>query len=125
MPVTDTSKKVKSVIKRRQEEGKWICSVPFGYVITNTKSMTFEIDEAAADIVRMIFKLYNDGWGYKKIANHLTDLNIPTPRMTEKIRKEANDEEYRQEVKTKWSIVTVSDILKNDFYIGTLRQRRC
>ena len=24
MPVTDTSKKVKSVIKRRQEEGKWI-----------------------------------------------------------------------------------------------------
>ena len=122
MPVTDTSKKVKSVIKRRQEEGKWICSVPFGYVITNTKSMTFEIDEAAADIVRMIFKLYNDGWGYKKIANHLTDLNIPTPRMTEKIRKEANGEEYRQEVKTKWSIVTVSDILKNDFYIGTLRQ---
>ena len=25
MPVTDTSKKVKNVIKRRQEEGKWIC----------------------------------------------------------------------------------------------------
>ena len=38
MPVTDTSKKVKSVIKRRQSEGKWICSVPYGYVITNTKA---------------------------------------------------------------------------------------
>ena len=38
MPVTDTSKKVKNVIKRRQEEGKWICSVPYGYVITNSKT---------------------------------------------------------------------------------------
>ena len=26
MPVTDTSKKIKAVVKRRQEEGKWICS---------------------------------------------------------------------------------------------------
>ena len=28
MPVTDTSKKVRSVVKRRQEEGKWICAAP-------------------------------------------------------------------------------------------------
>lgn len=37
MPVTDTSKKVKSVIDRRQNDGKWICAVPYGYIITNTK----------------------------------------------------------------------------------------
>ena len=34
MPVTDTSKKVRNVIKRRQQDGKWICSVPYGYVFT-------------------------------------------------------------------------------------------
>ena len=39
MPVTDTSKKVRSVIKRRQSDGRWICAVPYGYVITNTKTM--------------------------------------------------------------------------------------
>ena len=122
MPVTDTSKKVKSVIKRRQSEGKWICSVPYGYLITNSKTMAFEVDEAAADVVREIFKLYNEGWGYKKIANHLTNKNIPTPRMCEKLRKEASGEEYRQKVRSEWSIVTVSEILANDFYIGTLRQ---
>ena len=33
MPVTDTSKKVKSVIKRRQADGKWICAAPYGYVV--------------------------------------------------------------------------------------------
>lgn len=122
MPVTDTSKKVKSVIKRRQSEGKWICSVPYGYVITNSKAMTFEVDEASADVVRKIFALYNEGSGYKKIANYLTDEHIPTPRMCEKMRKEANCEEYRAKVRPEWSIITVSEILSNDFYIGTLRQ---
>ena len=41
MPVTDTSKKVKAVINSRQKEGKWICAVPYGYVMTNTKTMKF------------------------------------------------------------------------------------
>ena len=122
MPVTDTSKKVKSVIKRRQSEGKWICSVPYGYVITNSKTMSFTVDEPAAEIVQKIYELYIDGWGYKKIANYLTDLNIPTPRAVEKERKEAKGEEYKHDVKNEWSIITIQTILENDFYIGTLRQ---
>ena len=122
MPVTDTSKKVKSVIQRRQSEGKWICSVPYGYVITNSKTMKLEIDEPAADIVREIFRLYNGGDGYKKIANHLTELHIPTPRAVERARKEARGEECKLQVKSAWSIITISEILSNDFYIGTLRQ---
>ncbi|MDL2273892.1 recombinase family protein [Oscillospiraceae bacterium OttesenSCG-928-G22] len=122
MPVTDASKKVKSVIKRRQADGKWICSVPYGYVITNTKTMAFEIDPAAAEIVRNVFGLYNDGWGYKKIANHLTDLCIPTPRMAERNRIEARGEECRLKTRPEWSIATIQSMLENDFYIGTLRQ---
>lgn len=84
--------------------------------------MQFEVDEPAAEVVREIFELYKNGWGYKKIANHLTDKKIPTPRMCEKMRKEAQGEEYKKEVKSAWSIITVSEILQNDFYIGTLRQ---
>lgn len=122
MPVTDTSKKVRSVVKRRQEEGKWICAVPYGYVMTNSKLMQFEVDEPAAEVVREIFRLYSEGWGYKRIANHLTDQHIPTPRMAEKERREANGKECKLRGKTEWSIVTVSEILRNDFYIGTLRQ---
>lgn len=122
MPVTDTSKKVKSVIKRRQEEGKWICAVPYGYVMINNKTMQFEVDEPAAEVVRDVFDKYNSGWGYKKIANYLTDKHIPTPRMCEKMRREAKGEECKREVKQTWSIITVSEILQNDFYIGTLRQ---
>lgn len=124
MPVTDTSKKVKSVIKRHQEEGKWICAVPYGYVMTNSKTMQFKVDESSAEVVRKIFQLYCDGWGYKKIANYLTDSHIHTPRKTEQLRKEAEDEEYKINSRPEWSIITISEILKNDFYIGTLRQRK-
>ena len=122
MPVTDSSQKVKSVIQRRQQDGKWVCSVPYGYVITNHKTMTYEVDEAAAAVVRKIFDLYNEGWGYKRIANYLTDQGIPTPRMTEKARIEADGTPCKLKARPEWSIITVSGILQNDFYIGTLRQ---
>ena len=120
MPVTDTSKKVKSVIKRRQQDGKWICAAPYGYIVN--KRQEFEVVPTEAEIVREIFRLYIDGWGYKKIANHLTDEGIPTPRMAERQRKEAAGEEYKRPVKPAWAIVTVQGIIDNDFYIGTLRQ---
>ncbi|MGM9537671.1 MAG: stage V sporulation T C-terminal domain-containing protein [Candidatus Onthomonas sp.] len=120
MPVTDTSKKVKSVIRRRQQDGKWICAAPYGYIVN--KQQDFELVPTEAEIVRQIFQLYNRGWGYKKIANYLTDQNIPTPRMAERERKLAAGEDYRRTVKPVWSIVTVQGILDNDFYIGTLRQ---
>ena len=120
MPVTDTSKKVKSVIKRRQQDGKWICAAPYGYIVD--KHQQFEVVPTEAEIVRRIFQHYIDGWGYKKIANQLTDEGIPTPRMAEQERKLAAGEEYRRAVKPAWAIVTVQGILDNDFYIGTLRQ---
>jgi stage V sporulation protein T len=120
MPVTDTSKKVKSVIRRRQQDGKWICAAPYGYIVN--KKQEFEIVPTEAEVVREIFRLYIDGWGYKKIANHLTDEGIPTPRMAERDRKEAAGEEYRRTVRPAWAIVTVQGIIDNDFYIGTLRQ---
>ena len=122
MPVTDSSQKVKSVIQRRQQDGKWVCSVPYGYVITNHKTMTYEVDEAAAAVVRKIFDLYNEGWGYKRIANYLTDQGSPPPRMTEKARIEADGTPCKLKARPEWSIITVSGILQNDFYIGTLRQ---
>ena len=123
MPVTDTSKKVRNVIKRRQADGEWLCAAPYGYIINARKE--FEIVPTEADIVRKIFELYNnEGWGYKKIANYLTDSGIPTPRMSEQMRKEAEGKEYKRQVKAVWAIATVQGILENDFYIGTLRQSK-
>ena len=120
MPVTDTSKKVRSVVKRRQEEGRWLCAAPYGYILN--KQQIFEVVPTEAEVIRTIFRLYLDGWGYKKIANYLTDNNVPTPRMSECERRAAAGEPVRRKTKAAWAIVTVQGILDNDFYIGTLRQ---
>lgn len=121
MPVTDTSRKVRNVIKRRQNDGEWICAAPYGYLVTEDKQ--FEIIPTEAETVRRIFDLYsNAGWGYKKIANYLTDEGVPTPRMSERMRKEAAGKKTKREAKNAWAIATVQGILDNDFYIGTLRQ---
>lgn len=121
MPVTDTSRKVRNVIKRRQADGEWLCAAPYGYIINSRKQ--FEVVPTEAETVRLIFHLYNnEGWGYKKIANHLTEQGIPTPRMSECMRKEAEGKQVTRKAKAAWAIVTVQGILDNDFYIGTLRQ---
>ena len=121
MPVTDTSRKVRSVVKRRQNDGEWICAAPYGYLVTEDKQ--FEIIPTEAETVRRIFDLYsNAGWGYKKIATYLTDQGVPTPRMSERMRKEAAGKKAKREAKNAWAIATVQGILDNDFYIGTLRQ---
>lgn len=124
MPVTDASKKVKSVIQNRQQEGKWLCAVPYGYRLISGKNPTIKIEEECAEVVRKIFQMYSEGNGYRKIANYLTESNIPTPRMHEEQRRIAESEEVRQRAKSTWSIVSVSEILCNDFYIGTFRQAK-
>ena len=122
MPVTDASRKVKAVVQRRQKDGKWITAAPYGYKVNARQE--FEVVPTEAEVVRKIFALYIEGWGYKRIANYLTEERIPTPRMSERERKEAEGKEYKRPVKPVWAIVSVQGILDNDFYIGTLRQSK-
>lgn len=124
MPVTDTSKKVRGIVEHRQKKGEWICAVPYGYRIRNWSAKTIEVDEVAASVVQKIFELYLEGWGYKKISNWLTEQHIPTPRTLENEYRLAAGDPVRRQARPQWSIATVQGILTNDFYIGTLRQRK-
>lgn len=124
MPVTDTSKKVRKVIENRQKDGKWICAVPYGYIITDSKAMKFEVNEKQAEVVRMIFDMYLSGMGYKAIAVRLTEMGIPTARQDEIVRCELMGKSTRLKSSNRWSNVSISEILCNDFYIGTLRQHK-
>lgn len=122
LPVTDTSKKVKRSINAMQKEGEWLCAVPYGYIIMNQKRGIIDIVPDEAEVIKEIFRLYSqEGWGYKKIANYLTEKKIPTPRMKEKFRAEEEEKEYKRTVKSEWSIITIQTILHNDYYIGVFR----
>ncbi len=123
LPVTDTSKKVKNSIVTMQKEGQWLCAVPYGYTLEEIKNkQIISVVPDEAEIVKEVYRLYAyEGWGYKKIANYLTEKNIPTPRMKEKQRAEENGMDYRRKISTAWSVQTLDGMLRNDFYIGVYR----
>ena len=85
---------------------------PYGYdkdiiVEGKAKCHTLKINEAEADVVRMIFDMYvNKDMGRVNIARHLNDLKIPT------------------RTGALWSQDTIKTMLENEHYIGKVRWRR-
>lgn len=125
MPVTETSKKVRSIVEMRQEKGEWICNAPYGYYLHPTKKREILIDDEGAEVVKLIFSLYNSGYGYKKIAKYLTEHGCPTGMaLIKKHLEEKGEDTSHIKVNGVWNTSTVAKIVKNDFYIGTLRQHQ-
>lgn len=125
MPVTDTSKKVRKIIENRQKNGQWICNAPYGYYLNPLKKNEILIDKTGAETVHLIFKLYNNGYGYKKIAKYLTENHYPTgfTLMARQLNaRDADASKVLNRASNIWSPVSVSKIIQNDFYVGTLRQ---
>lgn len=125
--VTTTSKKVSNAIATRQKEGTWICNAPYGYYIRPDKKGQIFVDEEGAKAVRKIFELYNSGHGYKSIAHYMTEHKYPTGRalMVKQMRERGADVSKmlaHAPINPVWSAVSISKIISNDFYIGTLRQ---
>ncbi len=122
--VKDTSKKIRRAIRARQKEGTLVTQPPFGYKRNKKDKSKIEIVPKEAGYVAQVFDLYLHGYGYRKIANYMTEKNVPTPSM---IRHEKELEEgklTKRRMAVEWSDSMVKDILANDFYIGTLRLRK-
>ena len=58
IPVTETSNKIKAVVRKRQKDGEWICNAPYGYDLHPTKKNTICVDEEGAEIVKEIVNVY-------------------------------------------------------------------
>ncbi|ADU95329.1 recombinase family protein [Geobacillus sp. Y412MC52] len=96
------AERVKFGIEQMIDEGKKPGGhSPYGYKFD--KDFNCTIIEEEADVVRMIYRMYCDGYGYRSIADRLNELMVK-PR----IAKE-------------WNHNSVRDILTNDIYIGTYR----
>jgi DNA invertase Pin-like site-specific DNA recombinase len=66
-----------------------------------------EIVEEAAEVVRLIYKLYLNGLSPNSIARHLTRQQIPTPRN-----------------KHTWGVRTIMSILSNEKYAGCSKSQK-
>jgi site-specific DNA recombinase len=116
----DISKKIRNGYKQKQKQGIVIIP-PFGYYKDKlTKEIT--INDECANIVRLIFDLYINGNGYKKIANYLNEHGYKSPSYYQKQFYNKNNPNTKTTLADKylWQDRTVSEIIHNEAYIGTL-----
>ena len=119
--IKDTSKNIRAAIDRMQQEGRFICQVPYGYVLDPFVKGKYYVDPACAIHVQEIFDLYLNGYGSKAISKILTDRKIPTYWQNVKTRLERRGQVYKGRVfEGIWTPNTVLKMLRNDFYIGVL-----
>ena len=121
MYAKDISKKIKSSLKAKQKEGKWVGGrTPFGYMKDPNDRNKLIIFEEQAVVVRRIFDMCLEGLSFYKIALRLTNEKVKTPA-----------EYYSFEWKNNyhlnyglWNTKTIRDILTNRMYIGDLVQNK-
>ena len=105
--VADISKKIKSVKTNKKKNGEYVEHyVPYGYKKDTEDKYKVLIDENVSENVKLIFKMYIQGYSQGQIAKHLTSLGIDTPKKYKGQKVKIND--------------TIGRILKDPFYAGKM-----
>ena len=98
--VRDLSRKIRSCLRFKIQRGEYLGNAPFGYRKADGEKNRLCPDEAEAETVRMIYRLYRSGMGYTAIAFLLDERGCPSP---------GSD---------RWNRITVRRILCSRVYIG-------
>lgn len=78
--VKDCSKKTRDHMLSKQKTGRLIMGNYYGYVKDPDDITKLTVDEEIRPVIELVFKLYIDGNGMKKISNILNEnYNYPTP----------------------------------------------
>lgn len=117
----DISKKVKTGIKTKGMSGKPIVTeAPYGYVKDPDNKDFWIIDEEAAEVVRLIFRLFIGGKNRNQIAVYMTQEQIPTPTfyMKDRGRGTCKNKTLNEDNRCKWNKATLTNILTRQEYCG-------
>ena len=114
----DISRKIITSFRARQEKGEYLPAFPpYGYVKSKTRAYRYEVDEAVAPYVRMIFEWKAAGVSHSEICKRLNDMGAVTPAKRKVELGIWHAEKYKHTI---WYGRTIIDILKNATYTGTL-----
>ena len=121
MYAKDISKKIKSSLKAKMKEGKWVGGrTPFGYDQDKDNKNHLVINTEQANVVKRIFDMCLEGLSFFKIAKQLTNEGIKTPAQYYNFEWKNNyNLKYGE-----WHSKTIRDILTNRMYIGDMVQNR-
>ena len=123
MYARDISRKVKNAKRQHAKDGRLVAShAPYGYRKDKVGKMLL-IDPEAAETVRKVFALALEGFGEIAIAKELESQKIPAPSYYKYQNGETRFAEYgsvKENTPYRWSYGTISKILKDPVYTGTL-----
>ena len=117
----DISKKVKTGIRTKGASGKPIATeAPYGYMKDPNNKDFWIIDEEAAEVVRLIFRLFIGGKNRNQIAVYLKNEQILTPTfyLKQHDRGTAKSRPLNEENRYKWNKATLTKILTRQEYCG-------
>ena len=116
----DISKKIKSVKRDKQRKGQFIGGKPvYGYQMHPTEKNRIVVDEGAAPTVRRVFALARGGMSCRQIAALLNREGVPTPAVYAHLPVPKPGPCSGQ-----WSSERISDMLRNETYLGNMVQGR-
>lgn len=114
----ENSIKIKNDLFHKRMRGKYMATfAPYGYKKSPEDHNKIVIDEEAAGVVRLIFRLYEECGVKAEVARHLNEKHIATPQEYTKKKGIAKHWKYEQEKKF-WNGSIIGRILKNPIYIG-------
>ncbi len=117
MTSKDTSKKIRSILKNKKEQGKFIGSKPsYGYIRDPLDKGHLIPDPVTATNVKKIFEMAYEGIGISDIVSYLNDNNILSPSMYK------NTKQSSKQKTNIWTVSSVNKILKNRMYTGDMVQ---
>ncbi|MDQ2088076.1 recombinase family protein [Herbivorax sp. ANBcel31] len=119
----DVSENIKSVFDVKRNEGKFIGSFAcYGYKKDPENKNNLLIDDETAQVIKMIFEWYLEGYGTQHIAYMLNEKRIFNPT---KYKQNVGLNFKNSSAKNNfglWNKTTVKRILKNEMYIGNMIQ---
>ncbi len=123
----DVSDNIRSALKSKRERGEFVGAfAPYGYMKDPNNNHKLIIDPEAAEVVRSIFEWYAEGYGAISIVKKLNQMGVLSPTAY----KKQKGIKYYQSVVDKypdsiiWVHSTITKMLQNEVYIGTLVQGR-
>ena len=117
----DISKKVKTGIKTKGADGKPVATeAPYGYIKDPENKDYWIVDKEAAEVVKLIFRLFMEGKNRNQIAVYMKEKEIlpPTFYMKQQDRGTAKSKPLNQENRYNWNKATITRILKRQEYCG-------
>ncbi len=107
----DTSKKIKSILVSKKKEGKYLgAKAPYGYMKDKGDKHRLIIDKSSALVVKRIYMDYLNGKSINEIARALNMKGVLAPSG------------YKFGRDSKWSYMSIYNILKNEIYMGKMVQ---